>query len=181
MCKILIKGGADVNHQANTHFFSFQITVPYASIHAAATCGLSLPPSKPHACCRCQASTSASRFSARFVSEQTHSRRIQRVKRDACSDFTAANRRNIVTVLHRTTTVKLHKTRRRCQQTDIRPNAGDYECVICHELTHIDSHDSRMTFHVGVRVFLQHFCRNSLLIIITSSSHVLLIIPAIHY
>lgn len=31
------------------------------------------------------------------------------------------------------------------------PNsAGDYECVVCHEITHIDSRDSRVSFHVGV-------------------------------
>jgi ankyrin repeat protein len=31
------------------------------------------------------------------------------------------------------------------------PNsAGDYECVVCHEITHIESLDSKSSFHVGV-------------------------------
>jgi ankyrin repeat protein len=37
------------------------------------------------------------------------------------------------------------------------PNsAGDYECVVCHELTHLDTHDPKITFHVGVSAL--HAC-----------------------
>lgn len=37
------------------------------------------------------------------------------------------------------------------------PNsAGDYECVVCHELTHIDHCDSKISFHVGVTAL--HSC-----------------------
>ena len=37
------------------------------------------------------------------------------------------------------------------------PNsAGDYECVVCHEISHISPEDSKVSFHVGVTAL--HAC-----------------------